>query len=209
MTPVAAAVATAVLVVCVLAAERTGRWRVGAAAKTAASIVFVAVALSRWHPGDLPGAWLVAGLVLGAAGDLLLALPGGFVPGLAVFLAGHAAYAGAFAAMVPVGAWPLSALGPVALTSAVALRVLWPHLGRLRWAVTAYVAVITVMVWGAAAAGTGVGGRWRLAGAVAFYLSDLFVARNRFVRRRFLNRAVGLPLYYAGQLLIACSIGVS
>jgi hypothetical protein len=29
------------------------------------------------------------------------------------------------------------------------------------------------------------------------------VARDRFVRHEFLNRAWGLPLYYAAQLLIA------
>ena len=34
---------------------------------------------------------------------------------------------------------------------------------------------------------------------------DLFVARQRFVAEAFINRLIGLPLYYAGQLLIAWS----
>jgi hypothetical protein len=33
-------------------------------------------------------------------------------------------------------------------------------------------------------------------------VSDLFVARDRFVERAFANRAGGLPLCYAGQLLL-------
>jgi uncharacterized membrane protein YhhN len=44
-------------------------------------------------------------------------------------------------------------------------------------------------------------------GAVAFYFSDVFVARDRFMKKEFLNRLVGLPMYYAGQFLIAFSLG--
>jgi uncharacterized membrane protein YhhN len=43
-------------------------------------------------------------------------------------------------------------------------------------------------------------------GAVLFAASDLTVARERFVHRSAWNRVVGLPMYYAGQLLIAWSI---
>ncbi len=39
-----------------------------------------------------------------------------------------------------------------------------------------------------------------------FYLSDLFVARERFVTSAFVNRLVGLPLYYGGQVLLALSV---
>ena len=53
------------------------------------------------------------------------------------------------------------------------------------------------------------GGRWFvLAGAFLFYLSDLFVARNQFIQRDFINRLIGLPLYYLGQFLLAFSIGL-
>jgi uncharacterized membrane protein YhhN len=45
-----------------------------------------------------------------------------------------------------------------------------------------------------------------LIGALAFFLSDLSVARNRFVAPGFVNRLWGLPLYYAAQLLLASSI---
>ena len=45
-----------------------------------------------------------------------------------------------------------------------------------------------------------------LAGAALFFVSDLAVARDKFVGASFLNRAWGLPAYYAGQLLIAWSL---
>ena len=44
-------------------------------------------------------------------------------------------------------------------------------------------------------------------GAVAFYFSDVFVARDRFMKEEFVNRLVGLPTYYVGQFLIAFSLG--
>ena len=45
-------------------------------------------------------------------------------------------------------------------------------------------------------------------GALLFYLSDLFVARNRFMEKSFINRLMGLPLYYTAQFLLAFSIGL-
>jgi hypothetical protein len=42
----------------------------------------------------------------------------------------------------------------------------------------------------------------------SFYLSDIFVARQRFVQHSFLNRLIGLPLYYLGQFQIAYTAGL-
>ena len=39
-----------------------------------------------------------------------------------------------------------------------------------------------------------------------FFVSDLSVARNRFVAREFSNLVWGLPAYFGGQLLIAWSL---
>ena len=47
-------------------------------------------------------------------------------------------------------------------------------------------------------------GKWLA--AVAFFCSDLSVARDRFVAPGFANRAWGLPLYYAAQLAFAWSV---
>jgi len=79
--------------------------------------------------------------------------------------------------------------------------------------VIAYDAVILTMVVAALAfMRTEIGGmdlhRRELfaAGAVLFFASDLAVARDKFVAKGFVNRAWGLPVYYAGQLLIAWSL---
>jgi phage shock protein PspC (stress-responsive transcriptional regulator) len=44
------------------------------------------------------------------------------------------------------------------------------------------------------------------AGAALFYASDLTVARDRFVASGFANGAIGLPLYFAAQLVIAHTV---
>jgi uncharacterized membrane protein YhhN len=76
--------------------------------------------------------------------------------------------------------------------------------------VLAYIVVISIMV----CAACGIAGNPNLpasaratifAGAILFYLSDLFVARQRFVVNAHANRVVGLPLYYAAQFLLAFS----
>jgi uncharacterized membrane protein YhhN len=71
--------------------------------------------------------------------------------------------------------------------------------GGLRGPVVAYIAVITVMV----AASIATKKPLVAAGAFAFYLSDLSVARDRFVSPGFVNRLWGLPLYYGAQILMA------
>ena len=71
-----------------------------------------------------------------------------------------------------------------------------------------YIAAISLMVWGAASTLLREALPWTAAaGAGLFYLSDLAVARHRFVRPAFVNRALGLPAYYVGQLLLAFTIG--
>lgn len=44
------------------------------------------------------------------------------------------------------------------------------------------------------------------AGAALFYLSDLAVARHRFVAPGPENKLIGLPLYYAAQLILASTV---
>ena len=210
----ASAAACALLVVAEARANKAARY----AAKAIASASFVAVpwlggALARgWNAGSLPS-WIALGLVFGALGDLALLGHSrrAFLVGLVAFLFGHIAYVVGAAAVVDPAAW-LNAAGWVALVplivGAIALRWLWPHLGRLRIAVIAYVLVIIAMVIAALALarGSNLPTATRAAfvvGAVLFFASDLAVARNRFVAPGFVNHAWGLPAYYAGQLLIA------
>lgn len=174
--------------------------------KTGASVAFV-VAGATLLPLELPHALaLLIGLALSLAGDVLLVPKGRrltFLMGLSAFLAAHVAYAIAF---VLHGVAPPSAA--VAATVAVGVGVplarwLAPHVkGSMRAPVAAYVVTITAMVVLAAGA-FGAGARpTLLVGAVLFYLSDILVARERFVVKDKRNGLLGLPLYYAGQLLL-------
>ena len=43
--------------------------------------------------------------------------------------------------------------------------------------------------------------------ALAFYASDLAVARDQFVKREFRNRAWGMPLYFYAQMILASQAG--
>ena len=72
--------------------------------------------------------------------------------------------------------------------------------------VRAYVTAICFMVACAVGTFAHAGGAALLTGALMFFVSDLAVARERFVTNTFTNKAWGLPLYYGGQLLLATSV---
>jgi uncharacterized membrane protein YhhN len=152
---------------------------------------------------DSPFRRLVAGgLLLSVAGDALLLSRRrpAFLAGLGAFLLAHLAYAAAFAPLSSPTAGAALALGAAA---ALVLRWLWPHLGSMRAPVVAYCLAISAMLW--LALGT-TQPEVRL-GALLFYGSDLFVARDRFASPGAVNRLAGLPLYYAGQVLLALAPG--
>jgi uncharacterized membrane protein YhhN len=109
------------------------------------------------------------------------------------------AYAAAFS---PISSRPMLLMPLVIAALAVILKWLWPHLGEMRLPVLAYCVVIGAMVWLALGVPDPLV-RW---GAGLFFVSDLFVARGRFVRPGKVNQLVGWPLYYAGQFLLALSL---
>jgi len=193
-----------------LVAERFG-WRPGVwIAKPLASAGFVAAALAAGALDSGYGTWLLGGLLLAALGDVLL-IPRGahvaFLAGLVSFLLGHVAYAIAFAVRgLDISACLIAALA-VLPASLLALRSIFPHVPvRLQRPVLAYLVVISGML--VCAFGT-VGHEPRRAialGAAAFYLSDLAVARERFVAKSFSNKLWGLPLYFGAQLLLASTV---
>lgn len=197
--------ATAMLIYSEHAGTRADKLRAGSKVIASSSFIIVGVMANT---GTAYSGIVITGLVLGAIGDVALLgrSSRAFLAGLVAFLLGHVAYVVAAAAVAPVGTWlsPLAVI-PV-VVSAVALGAwLWPHLGSMRIPVIAYVLTITMMVIGAFA----VPNRLFMVGAVLFYASDLAVAREKFVAPGFINKAVGLPAYFAGQLLIAWSISSS
>jgi uncharacterized membrane protein YhhN len=182
--------------------------------KTALSSLFLITALIQ--PGPMrPYALLIAiGLAFCLAGDVLLALPHPrmFLMGLIIFLIGHLFYVMAFFHVADLNTWTtIGALLTLAL-SASAYCWLKPHLVSMHLPVVFYMIVISAMLCGAWSTwGMDTlrqqGRLLAISGALCFYLSDLLVARDRFLRRAFVNRLIGLPLYYTGQFMIAFSVG--
>ena len=195
-----------------LLAERRGSRIVLWLTKPVASAAFIWLAIESGALGSNYGLLVLAGLLLCMLGDVLLIpreRPAAFRAGLFAFLLGHVAYGAAFLTrpLAPVGL----VAGGAALAAFTWLVLRW--LGRSVPAgmvvpVRAYMVVIGVMST-LACAMTAAGGPWQAAvGALAFTASDVSVARDRFVRHEFLNRAWGLPLYYGAQLLIAATPGL-
>jgi uncharacterized membrane protein YhhN len=183
--------------------------------KTPLSMLFVAAALIQSRAVEPYYKWVIAGLVFGLIGDVCLALKGNntFRAGLVAFLLGHVLYVVAFAGLTRPSDW--LALGHL-LILGISLGVFWwlrPHLGAMVIPVGLYVLVISLMLAAAWVAFLNpdlkATGAWALfVGACCFYMSDLFVARERFVKSQFINRLLGLPLYYGGQFCIAFSVGL-
>jgi uncharacterized membrane protein YhhN len=181
-------------------AEWHGRRRARAVFKTLCSLGFLLFALS-FGLDSFFAQLIFAGLLLSALGDVLLLFRSNraFLAGLVAFLLAHIIYLLAF---LQVGTPDLWALVLVLGAGYFWLRWLWPYLGGWKAPVLCYGGVISLMLW----AGLGVQRSEIWLGAVLFYLSDLFVARQRFVVQAPLNALLGLPLYFAAQYLLASSL---
>ena len=200
-------------------------WRI-ALGKSSASLAFLLFFVTQ--VATTPGAelcsdprWLGAALVASAVGDVALIgrSDRAFLIGLGSFLLAHLAFAVAFLEFAPESA--LSAQverGSLSLTSACALLITGGASGfayrrfrpeitpELRTPSAIYTGVIAVMVATAAAHAYHARCLPVAIGAVAFWLSDLAVAQQRFYGARlelggFWVRLWGLPLYYSAQLI--------
>lgn len=211
MLSLALAAFTGFCVFLLLVAETRGRALAARLLKLLASAGFVATALVAGALGTAYGRWVLAGLLLCLIGDLFLLSRRMdlFRAGLFSFLMGHLAYAGAFIIRGVEELWVAAAALALFVIALPLGRWLLPHVGApMKPPILAYITVISLMV----ALGAGAFALARepilLAAPLAFYLSDLAVARDRFVQRSSLNRLWGLPLYYAAQLLFALSVGL-
>jgi uncharacterized membrane protein YhhN len=182
--------------------------------KTALSTLFVITVLIQPHPMTAYFRFILTGLLFCLAGDVFLALPQDrmFRLGLASFLVGHIFYSVAFFTTAQLSAWTWCGTLIAVILSAGIYLWLKPRLGTMNTPVLAYIVVITIMVSGAwsllgDALLAWAGRIMVFAGACCFYISDIFVARDRFVKKEALNRLIGLPLYYGGQFLLAFSVG--
>lgn len=158
---------------------------------------------------------LLAALALCALGDVLLlwSRKGTFLAGMASFALAHVLRIAWFGA---AGAEPLALAGAIAAFLVIGhggWTWLASHVtGRMRLPVRLYVLLVSLATAFAVAYGLsdpsdlGWAALAPALGAVLFLASDLAVARQRFVKRGFCNRALGLPLYYVGQLLFAAAL---
>jgi uncharacterized membrane protein YhhN len=183
--------------------------------KSILSLLFVITALLQPHSVPAYYHYLFVGLIFCLIGDVCLALPHEkvFMGGLVTFLVGHVFYIFSFLSLTQIFHWISAGLFIFFGLSAFIFFWLRPHLRSMVIPVLLYILVITVMVSGAWAvfwkSSFQISGRTLiLVGSICFYISDLFVARNKFIKEEYRNRLLGLPLYYTGQFLLAFSIGL-
>lgn len=152
------------------------------------------------------------GLIFSLIGDIWLMLPGDrFRSGLASFLLAHLCYVFAFRSGLVANAFPWLLL-MLSIFGLTVLRYIWPALPEgLKAAVSLYISVIILMTALAAARATIRPAPDILSaavGALLFLTSDLVLAVDRFRKPFHLAHAVVLASYFAGQLLIALSVGL-
>lgn len=182
------------------------------ASKSLASALFLVVAFAEQAAEPTYARAARAALVLCALGDVALVGDSRrhLAAGIAAFGLGHLAFCLAFAPLARPGPTVLLGLPLLAAAGAVLWRVR-ARLGALAVPAAVYAVLVTATAalgaaaWLSAPAAPGralVG-----AGAALFFASDVAVARQRFGTDAFVNRLVGVPLYYAATLLLALSVG--
>ncbi len=202
---------TAVCVAVMLGALGAGKLKLMAVAKMLASCGFLAMAVAGGALQYSFGWAVLTGLFFSWWGDLFLLSYKDkiFLAGLVVFFLAHVAYVAAFA--VHGVNWPTVAVGAMIMVVPFALVAWWlrGRLGEMRVPVYAYMVVISMMVAFSLGAWEAGGTFWMPVAAVLFYVSDLFVAREKFAVPGVVNRYIGLPLYYGGQVVFAYTVAVT
>lgn len=202
--------------------ERKENFKLALVLKTTASIVFILAGLYAMQScGDKTHArYIVAGLIMGGVGDVLLNLQfvvkkemaqTFFIAGALAFLAGHALYA--------ISLWPyVKNIVPVGLLITVIITValmLWVYryteiiLGLKIFGLVYIGAVVFITVLAL--------GRYILqpvsfaslvlaVGGALFTASDVILIFNMFGKKQPWMRTANLSLYYAAQIIIASSL---
>lgn len=205
----------ATLVTCIgvggmFVADHTGKRIFEFVGKPAAALAFLALGFltASGHASPITNAFLAA-LALSLVGDvcLMLKTDTSFLAGLGAFLLGHVGFAVAFALR---GVDPLWAGGMLVLTlpfAFVVWRWLAPHVpAPMKIPVIAYMSVISLMVVLAVGTHGAKPAPFLVLAAFSFFVSDLAVAREKFVNPTHTNRYWGLPLYFGAQLVFAAHL---
>ena len=201
------AVVSLVTVAVMLGRDRLGIAGSSRALLVAASTGFVLTRIVRGL--QTRAEWLLlAGLIGCWLGDWLG--PVDFLGSVVAFGAAHLLFIGAFASLGISARRALTAAVPVLLAGLAIGWWLLPHVSaEERGLIVGYMLVISAMVACAWGMEPGPGRGMLIAAATLFFISDIFVARWRFVAPGPENAFVCYPLYYASCLLFALSSGGS
>lgn len=155
---------------------------------------------------------VAAGLALSAVGDVMIQRPGGFLAGLAFFLAAHLAYTTGFWRSSP--ALQAARALPFLLFGSLMGYWITPGTAGMALPVGVYLLAICVMMWRAAALSGAPRldprvGRLATAGAVLFAASDSLIAMHRFVAPQPWADPPIMILYWLGQAGIAAAAVVA
>lgn len=193
-----------------LVAEARDTIELKALSKLSASTGFLGIAYQSGAFETAYGRFIFAGLVLSWIGDacLLSKQKPVFLAGIGAFLLGHVGYTAAFVVRGVAWSWVSMALVPIAILAFLIERWIGSHAeDGFKVPIKAYVVVISLMACLSFGC-FGAGHTWLIPlGATMFFLSDISVARDRFVSEGFDNRLWGLPLYYGAQVVLAWSVG--
>ena len=193
-------------VLVLLASERInnqmGRW----GGKMTASTVFVLFAVYLDALESVHGQALMVALICSWVGDLLL-LSGKsrwFLYGLVSFLLAHIAFALCFIQRgIDTGQLLIPGAGVGLLVLVISYWLLHHVEKEMKLPVLGYMAAIVVMVILAFATHHHLPNAAIPVAACLFLVSDLFVARDRFIKKEAWNRIIGTPLYFGAQMIFA------
>lgn len=204
----------ATIVFALIVAELTEHRLAQCIFKPLAALGFLFIAFSSTALLTTYGWIIFVGLVACAIGDVCLLSrksPKLFLAGMGAFALGHVAYLSAFLTL-QTGQF---STGRILISGAVIAGTtgfyLWlkPKLPvDMRIPVALYTVIILAMVMSALGLLPLGYSLYAMIGAVMFAVSDMFVARDRFVTRTPKNALAITPLYFGAQALIAMSTKV-
>ena len=192
----------------VLAIDGGRRWQIYLS-KPLTLLLIISLAFEyRGLDQDGSHAWILLGLMLSLAGDILLMLPADrFLHGLLAFLVAHLCYLVGFS-QGPLVLHLLDALLLLA-PAAVLFGLLWRPMGVWRLPVLIYTLTLIGMTWfaaGAWRASLAVGSAAALVGSLLFLFTDAMIAIRRFHGAfRFANGLIMMS-YFSAQFLVAASL---
>jgi uncharacterized membrane protein YhhN len=178
--------------------------------KITASSAFVLIALALADASSLFSNLMLVGFGFSFLGDIFLIKSNEstfFKIGIISFAFAHIAFIVAF---LTIGSTGLVFFITTILTMfLIMMSVKWLKNAlnsEFKVLVLVYICIIAYMTSLSGYAWEGSYRNGILPGAFLFAVSDLFVAREKFIKSDFKNKMVGLPLYYLAQIFLAISL---